>query len=322
MGVSSGRPPRRTRIFRAEPMGDCAYHGNSGCDARERRPGGHLFREAELPLLESALKRGWVVAVTDGEGLGMRGPHTYGAGRPGGAAMLDIVRTAQALADSVEPSAPVLIWGYSEGGRCAAWAAELQPTYAPTSRSWAWRRMASPPTSTPLPSRSTADRSPGWAWPFSSDWRMPTTIRPCSGSSTEHGHAAAKAAAEKDVVGMLPLTHPEPMAHYTVRGTPGTSRSGGACCAPNATAAGLRVHRRSSTTSKATETVPTHLGEELVSDYRSRRHDRMGRDHGQRPPCGSVHRCGHRVDLARSAPARCAHRSRRLSAPSTLPRRN
>ena len=32
--------------------------------------------------------------------------------------------------DGVEAGAPVLLWGYSEGGRCAAWAAEHQPIYA------------------------------------------------------------------------------------------------------------------------------------------------------------------------------------------------
>ena len=45
--------------------------------------------------------------------------------------MLDIVRAAVHCGADVGPGSPVLIWGYSEGGRCAAWAAELQPTYAP-----------------------------------------------------------------------------------------------------------------------------------------------------------------------------------------------
>ncbi|ORJ64884.1 lipase family protein [Mycobacterium simiae] len=91
-----------------------------------------LGKEIEVALLDQALARGWNVAVTDGDGLGMPGPHTYGAGRPGGHAMLDIVRAA-AHSDLMRDDAsfPVALWGYSEGGRCAAWAAELQPTYAP-----------------------------------------------------------------------------------------------------------------------------------------------------------------------------------------------
>ena len=93
----------------------------------------HLLRtdsEFELPLVERALDRGWAVAVSDGEGLGMRGPHTYGAGRAGGHALLDVARAAVRVVPELTPDSPVLLWGYSEGGRNAAWAAELQPTYA------------------------------------------------------------------------------------------------------------------------------------------------------------------------------------------------
>ena len=93
----------------------------------------HLLRsgqEAELPLIERALAQGWAVAVSDGEGLGLPGPHTYGAGRAGGHALLDVARAALRLVPELSPESPVLLWGYSEGGRNAAWAAELQPTYA------------------------------------------------------------------------------------------------------------------------------------------------------------------------------------------------
>ena len=93
----------------------------------------HLLRsgqEAELPLIERALAHGWAVAVSDGEGLGLPGPHTYGAGRAGGHALLDVARAAVRLVPELTPDSPVLLWGYSEGGRNAAWAAELQPTYA------------------------------------------------------------------------------------------------------------------------------------------------------------------------------------------------
>lgn len=87
--------------------------------------------EPDLPLVSAALERGWAVAVTDGEGLGMPGPHTCGAGRPGGHSMLDVARAAQVVAAGVSPGSPCVLWGYSEGGRNAAWAAELHPTYAP-----------------------------------------------------------------------------------------------------------------------------------------------------------------------------------------------
>jgi hypothetical protein len=90
-----------------------------------------LGTEVELALIDRALARGWAVAVTDGEGLGMPGPHTYGAGRPGGHAILDIARASLHSGAGLDGGAPLAVWGYSEGGRCAAWAAELAPTYAP-----------------------------------------------------------------------------------------------------------------------------------------------------------------------------------------------
>lgn len=101
--------------------------------ARDAAPSHQLVAgtEAELPLIEAALARGWAVAVADGEGLGMPGPHTYGAGRAGGHAMLDIARAAVQATPGLHRATPVALWGYSEGGRCATWAAELAPTYAP-----------------------------------------------------------------------------------------------------------------------------------------------------------------------------------------------
>lgn len=89
-----------------------------------------IGREPERDLIDLALHQGWAVAVTDGEGLGMPGPHTYGAARVGGRAVLDITRAAREL-PGVAASSPVLLWGYSEGGRCVAAAADLQPEYAP-----------------------------------------------------------------------------------------------------------------------------------------------------------------------------------------------
>ncbi len=106
----------------------CGVHGLG----RDHAPGAWLVQgtEHELPLIELALGAGFAVAVADGEGLGMPGPHTYGAGRAGGHALLDILRVAPVVA-GLRTDAPRGIWGYSEGGRCAAWAAELAAGYAP-----------------------------------------------------------------------------------------------------------------------------------------------------------------------------------------------
>jgi fermentation-respiration switch protein FrsA (DUF1100 family) len=88
--------------------------------------------EWEAGLMAMALARGWAVAITDYEGLGTPGDHTYMVGRALGPNVLDGIRAARALSPSELPAdGPAAIIGYSEGGAAAAWAAQLQPTYAP-----------------------------------------------------------------------------------------------------------------------------------------------------------------------------------------------
>jgi hypothetical protein len=78
------------------------------------------------------LARGWAVAITDYEGLGTPGDHTYMVGRALGPNVLDSMRAARALAPAELPvEGPAAIIGYSEGGAAAAWAAQLQESYAP-----------------------------------------------------------------------------------------------------------------------------------------------------------------------------------------------
>ena len=48
-------------------------------------------------LLNEFLNRGWVVVMTDYEGLGTRGPHPYLFGTSEARGVLDIVRAARAL---------------------------------------------------------------------------------------------------------------------------------------------------------------------------------------------------------------------------------
>jgi fermentation-respiration switch protein FrsA (DUF1100 family) len=85
----------------------------------------------EAGLIASVLAHGYAVAVTDYQGLGTPGDHTYMVGRVLGQNVLDSMRAARALAPEQLPLAgPAGIIGYSEGGTAAAWAAQLQPTYA------------------------------------------------------------------------------------------------------------------------------------------------------------------------------------------------
>jgi fermentation-respiration switch protein FrsA (DUF1100 family) len=88
--------------------------------------------EWEAGLISMLLARGWAVAITDYQGLGTPGDHTYMVGRALGPNVLDAMRAARHLSPEELPAdGPAAILGYSEGGFAAAWAAQLQPTYAP-----------------------------------------------------------------------------------------------------------------------------------------------------------------------------------------------
>jgi fermentation-respiration switch protein FrsA (DUF1100 family) len=89
-------------------------------------------REWEAGLIAMVLARGWAVAITDYEGLGTPGDHSYMVGRALGPNVLDVMRGARRLEpDELPVEGPAAIIGYSEGGAAAAWAAQLQPSYAP-----------------------------------------------------------------------------------------------------------------------------------------------------------------------------------------------
>jgi hypothetical protein len=94
-----------------------------------------LVRKGEDPeeaLMAGVVGRGWAIMVTDYEGSGTPGPHTYTSGLATGRAVLDGARAALGLeAAGLGPDTPVGLWGYSEGGFASSWAAELAASYAP-----------------------------------------------------------------------------------------------------------------------------------------------------------------------------------------------
>lgn len=77
---------------------------------------------AVLPLLLA----GYAVAATDYRGLGTPGGHTYLNRLDAGHALLDVARAGVG-----NTGAPVVLFGYSEGGHAAGSAAELESSYAP-----------------------------------------------------------------------------------------------------------------------------------------------------------------------------------------------
>ena len=82
-------------------------------------------------IVES-LKKGYSVTVTDYQGYTNGAVPTYSAGKAEGQAVLDAVRAGRQVPGSgITEKNPVIVWGYSQGGQAAGWAAELQPSYAP-----------------------------------------------------------------------------------------------------------------------------------------------------------------------------------------------
>jgi hypothetical protein len=79
------------------------------------------------PALNVLLARGWTVALPD-----HLGPYfALGAGHLGGQIVLDGVRAMKRLPELAAQHSPVVLTGYSGGGLATAWAAALQPSYAP-----------------------------------------------------------------------------------------------------------------------------------------------------------------------------------------------
>ncbi|MQA12820.1 MAG: hypothetical protein GEV09_01235 [Pseudonocardiaceae bacterium] len=135
-------------------------------------------QDPELGLISLALSRGWAVVVTDYEGSGTPGPHTYAAGHTTGQAVLDAARAAQRLPQAgLDPAGPVGVWGYSEGGIGASWAGELAPPTRRSCGSPASPPAGPPPTSNRWSATSTAARSPGSPWQARSGW--PPHTRAC-----------------------------------------------------------------------------------------------------------------------------------------------
>lgn len=87
--------------------------------------------DPEVPDVLDHLRGGSAVVVFDGQGLGTPGLPTYMVGQSAGRVMLDAVRAALSVPSAVIEGAPIGLSGYSEGGATTAWAAQLQPTYAP-----------------------------------------------------------------------------------------------------------------------------------------------------------------------------------------------
>jgi Secretory lipase len=89
--------------------------------------------EYEIANIVLALRAGYGVLVTDYDGYlnGGRLP-TYMVGLSQGRAVLDIFKAATQIPGAgIDPQSKVAIWGYSQGGQSASFAAEIAQQYTP-----------------------------------------------------------------------------------------------------------------------------------------------------------------------------------------------
>jgi len=84
-----------------------------------------------VPALDEWLAAGAVVVAPDYEGLGSAGVHPYLVGASEARSVLDSLRAARRVSGAEGRSA---VFGWSQGGHAAVWAARLAPTYAPDVR--------------------------------------------------------------------------------------------------------------------------------------------------------------------------------------------
>jgi pimeloyl-ACP methyl ester carboxylesterase len=103
-------------------------HGTTGIadECAPSKDGG----AAELAIAGPAIERGWIVAVSDYEGLGTPGRHPYLVGESEARGVVDIVRAAGQLPDA-DRGPTTLVAGYSQGGHGALWAGQVAPEWAP-----------------------------------------------------------------------------------------------------------------------------------------------------------------------------------------------
>ncbi len=129
-----GQGPRPLLVYGPGTQGQ----GDQCAPSRQFNQGIHwspwldiAFNYEEL-FVATMVARGFAIVMTDYDGLGTPGTHTYVNRAAQAQAMLDAARAAKRLPDtSLDPDGPIAFWGYSQGGGAAASAAELASTYAP-----------------------------------------------------------------------------------------------------------------------------------------------------------------------------------------------
>jgi acetyl esterase/lipase len=85
---------------------------------------------ANVPAVDQVVREDWAFVATDYVGLGTRGGHAYLVGEDAARALLDAARAARRLPGTGLDDR-VVVWGHSQGGNSALWAAGRARDYAP-----------------------------------------------------------------------------------------------------------------------------------------------------------------------------------------------
>ncbi|WP_240658842.1 alpha/beta fold hydrolase [Microbacterium sp. CPCC 204701] len=104
-------------------------HPTTGA-ARECAPSYGFDPFLGIEGLRFLLDRGYAVVATDYVGMGTDGVDSYLVGATGGNAVLDAARAARAVPEA-RATDRVVLWGHSQGGQAALFAAERASRYAP-----------------------------------------------------------------------------------------------------------------------------------------------------------------------------------------------
>ncbi|MET0812184.1 MAG: alpha/beta fold hydrolase [Microbacterium sp.] len=104
-------------------------HPTTG-SARECAPSYGFDPYTAIEGLRSLLDRGFAVVATDYTGMGAEGPDSYLIGATEGNNVLDAARAAQHVLGGAV-SDRLVLWGHSQGGQAALFAAERAGDYAP-----------------------------------------------------------------------------------------------------------------------------------------------------------------------------------------------
>lgn len=104
-------------------------HPTTGA-ARECAPSYALDPFLGIEGMRLFLDRGYTVVATDYTGMGTEGPDSYLLGGTEGNNVLDAVRAARSIPEA-QAGSNVVLWGHSQGGQAALFAAERAADYAP-----------------------------------------------------------------------------------------------------------------------------------------------------------------------------------------------